>query len=1032
MRKRFLSLLAVAFLGLILLVSCGKTYLVDFDTDGGSEVATVEVKEGEVLTLPADPEKDGLTFAGWYTDPNCLKAFDASAKITEDTTLYAKWLVKLTFNSNGGSEVEPILAKGSSVYELPANPVREGFAFIGWYTDEALTKELPALVFPAKNTTAYAKWLAFDNTTKVELKGFASNDPNAFEVEGNTFTATAAKGNYTFIYTEFKQNLAGYDTVVLNVVGTKDVKVLLKFEGDGVAVTEQEYTLTGEDQEIIWTVPADTLKGTGVGAAKFGFFLAPGEFGTVNDAPNEEVVGASIEVKSAYIYRTLTPGLENKDVAITYIANGGTSVAAQFVAKGTVATAATATRNGYELEGWYIDADLTQAFDWTAAVNENVTLYAKWEKTLYDVSFDVNGHGTALDSVKAGFLPKPLPKLTEEGYSFKGWFYDEELTKPARANDELFANVTLYAKWVEGDDVVKTFDLLLDTYVSNDAGSIDVTQANGVLTVKKNTVVDKPETDWNDADNAWAFVRGSLKGSALEGYTTLTIYVKGVKDQKILFKPNDNGAAANEHTCTGNVDVVVLDLTKIENINANGWAMYIFVGAGTAGESGEFVINNMVLSTGAPEHNLLLDTFVSNDAGSIDVTQVNGVLTVKKNTLVDKPETDWNDADNAWAFVRGSFKGSLLEGYTTLTIYVKGEKDQKILFKPNDNGAAANEHTCTGGLDRVVLDLTKIENINANGWAMYLFVGAGTAGESGEFVISKMVLGNDLADYDLLNDTFVSNDAGSIDVEQADGVLTLQKNTLVDKPETDWNDADNAWAFVRSSAKGSALEGYTTMTILVKGEKDQKILFKPNDNGAAANEHTCTGNVDVVVLDLTKIENINANGWAMYIFVGAGTAGESGEFVIYSMELSVNAVSQDLLLDTYVSNDAGSIDVEQADGVLAVQKNTVADKPETDWNDADNAWAFVRGSLKGSALEGYSTLTIAVKGEKDQKILFKANDNGAASNEHTCTGNLDIIVIDLTKIETINVNSWAMYLFVGAGTAGESGVFEIVYMTLEK
>ena len=56
------------------------------------------------VAKPADPTREGYTFAGWYTDEACTEAYDFSAAVTADMTLYAKW-VKNAVNpgGNGGS-----------------------------------------------------------------------------------------------------------------------------------------------------------------------------------------------------------------------------------------------------------------------------------------------------------------------------------------------------------------------------------------------------------------------------------------------------------------------------------------------------------------------------------------------------------------------------------------------------------------------------------------------------------------------------------------------------------------------------------------------------------------------------------------------------------------------------------------------------------------------------------------------------------------------------------------------------------------
>lgn len=83
-------------------------YTVTFETDGGTAIAPVTVKKGDMLQRPADPQKGGLdeglyegtisdpesgtvAFAGWYTDPELQNEYDFSTVLASDMTLYAKW-----------------------------------------------------------------------------------------------------------------------------------------------------------------------------------------------------------------------------------------------------------------------------------------------------------------------------------------------------------------------------------------------------------------------------------------------------------------------------------------------------------------------------------------------------------------------------------------------------------------------------------------------------------------------------------------------------------------------------------------------------------------------------------------------------------------------------------------------------------------------------------------------------------------------------------------------------------------------------
>ena len=63
-------------------------WTVKFETEGGSEVAQQNVKNGQTATKPTDPTKEGYKFGGWYDGDT---KFDFDTPITKDTTLTAQW-----------------------------------------------------------------------------------------------------------------------------------------------------------------------------------------------------------------------------------------------------------------------------------------------------------------------------------------------------------------------------------------------------------------------------------------------------------------------------------------------------------------------------------------------------------------------------------------------------------------------------------------------------------------------------------------------------------------------------------------------------------------------------------------------------------------------------------------------------------------------------------------------------------------------------------------------------------------------------
>ena len=78
-----------------------ETYVVSFDSDGGKNIDSQEVKAGELATKPSDPEKDGFTFDCWK---NGDKEWDfENDTVSSDIMLVASYIEKDTENDNNSS-----------------------------------------------------------------------------------------------------------------------------------------------------------------------------------------------------------------------------------------------------------------------------------------------------------------------------------------------------------------------------------------------------------------------------------------------------------------------------------------------------------------------------------------------------------------------------------------------------------------------------------------------------------------------------------------------------------------------------------------------------------------------------------------------------------------------------------------------------------------------------------------------------------------------------------------------------------------
>lgn len=68
-----------------------NVYTVTFHTNGGSEIAPVQVQYNKQLLRPTNPTREGYTFAGWFTDPELTTTYNFSQSVKADLDLYAAW-----------------------------------------------------------------------------------------------------------------------------------------------------------------------------------------------------------------------------------------------------------------------------------------------------------------------------------------------------------------------------------------------------------------------------------------------------------------------------------------------------------------------------------------------------------------------------------------------------------------------------------------------------------------------------------------------------------------------------------------------------------------------------------------------------------------------------------------------------------------------------------------------------------------------------------------------------------------------------
>lgn len=229
-----------------------KARTVQFDSNGGSPVASQTVTYNTTATEPDAPTKAGVTFGGWYRDEALTDPFDFSTPVTGNMTLYAKWLCTAAFtDADGNTFAEPqTVTEGQSltlppgytwtsstgqVYEggssipitqnitftgvpktytvtffsggqvyrqlqdvphnalisVPEEPSRTDYTFQGWYTDETYSQQFQFDTPVTSDLSLYAKW-GFDVTlTYLDADGKPENQEVISCSDGDTVTLPA-------------------------------------------------------------------------------------------------------------------------------------------------------------------------------------------------------------------------------------------------------------------------------------------------------------------------------------------------------------------------------------------------------------------------------------------------------------------------------------------------------------------------------------------------------------------------------------------------------------------------------------------------------------------------------------------------------------------------------------------------------------------------------------------------------------------------------------------------------------------------
>ena len=375
----------------------------------GGEVKTAgtaagSVNYGTALIAPI-VEKTGYTFKGWTPEV-------AATMPAADATYTATWTINqytISFNSNGGTEVDAIQQNYGTEVTAPDAPTRTGYTFTGW------SPELPATM-PAENIELTAQWTEIKHDVAVEagsngLVSVAKVENIGIATASGNITATANTGYHFVNWTlpagvTLAEGFALTDATI-QIHATADEKTITA----NFAVTA--YTLA-------WELAGGEVKTAGTAAGSV-------NYGTALIAPIVEKTGYTFKGWTPEVAATMpaadatyTATWTINQYTISFNSNGGTEVDAIQQNYGTEVTAPDApTRTGYTFAGWSPELPETMPA-------ENIELTAQWTINKYTITWLMDDN-TEIDhaELEYGAVPThadPTKAATAQyTYTFTGW-----------------------------------------------------------------------------------------------------------------------------------------------------------------------------------------------------------------------------------------------------------------------------------------------------------------------------------------------------------------------------------------------------------------------------------------------------------------------------------------------------------------------------------------------------------------------------------------------------------------------------------
>jgi len=169
-----------------------------FDPAGGARPSGTTIMwvilsdTGALPMIPGtDPVRPNFIFDGWYFNGAPVNVGDV---FSSGDIITAKWLSPaapvinyvVSFNTDGGSPVCDQIVESGYRAEKPADPIKDGYIFKGWYKGMSYASPYDFDADVIEDLILYAKWEANDIKQEIQNKPGAINVPAGSIVQGGS------------------------------------------------------------------------------------------------------------------------------------------------------------------------------------------------------------------------------------------------------------------------------------------------------------------------------------------------------------------------------------------------------------------------------------------------------------------------------------------------------------------------------------------------------------------------------------------------------------------------------------------------------------------------------------------------------------------------------------------------------------------------------------------------------------------------------------------------------------------------------